>query len=84
MYTPYLLILTMFSGAGEIADPEPHATLASCRAELVRMKALVEDEWAEHGILRTQGECRERDPRTWSRSAEYRSVRSPEPMAASD
>lgn len=62
MYTPYLLILTMFSGAGEIVDPVPHASLQSCRAELVRMRVAVEREWAAHGILRTRGECRDHDP----------------------
>lgn len=62
MYMPYLLILTMFSGAGEIIDPHPHPTLASCEAELSRMEIAVEKEWAVHGVLRTQGECRESDP----------------------
>jgi len=72
MYTPYLLILTMFSGAGEIVDPEPHASLESCESELVRMQAAVENEWAEHGILRVAGECRDHDPSTWSTVAERR------------
>lgn len=58
-------ILTMFSGAGEVIDPDPHATLASCESELVRMQAAVETEWAVHGILRTAGECREYDPASW-------------------
>lgn len=38
MYTPYLLILTMFSGAGEIIDPQPHLSLVSREAELVKSK----------------------------------------------
>ena len=59
MYTPYLLILTMFSGAGEIIDPVPHSTRSSCRAELAVMKEAVEREWAVHGVLRMKGECRE-------------------------
>jgi hypothetical protein len=58
MYTPYLLILTMFSSAGEIIDPQPHLSLVSCEAELVKMQAAVEREWAVHGILRAQRECR--------------------------
>ena len=62
MYTPYLLVLTMFSGAGEIVDPDPHLTLASCEAELSLMERAVETEWSVHGILRTRGECRVHDP----------------------
>lgn len=58
MYTPYLLILTMFSGAGEIVDPHPHASLLSCQAELETMKDAVNREWSVHGILRMKGECR--------------------------
>lgn len=58
MFTPYLMILTMFSGAGEIIDPIPHASLASCKSELVRMQIAVNEEWAVHGILRMKGECR--------------------------
>ena len=59
MYTPYLLIMTMFSGAGEIVDPNPHASLGSCHSELEIMKEAVKREWAIHGILRMKGECRE-------------------------
>jgi len=59
MYTPYLLIMTMFSGAGEIVDPKLHNTLASCEAEIQVMKETVEREWAMHGILRMHGECRD-------------------------
>jgi len=75
MYTPYLLILTMFSGAGEIVDPVPHDSLASCESELVRMRTAVETEWAAHGILRTAGECRDYEPASWNLVAGRRTVR---------
>ena len=81
MYTPYLLILTMFSGAGEIVDPRPHASLASCESELVRMRRAVESAWAEHGILRTAGECRDYDPASWSLVAGRRPAGAPGPVA---
>ena len=84
MYTPYLLILTMFSGAGEIVDPVPHATLESCEAELVRMRRAVENEWAEHGILRMAGECRDHDPSAWSPIPGRRPARAPGPVATAD
>lgn len=58
MYTAYLLILTMFSGAGEIVDPNSHRSLASCEAELTVMREVVRREWAMHGILKMKGECR--------------------------
>jgi len=83
MYTPYLLILTMFAGAGEIIDPVPHASIERCESELARMRAAVENEWAAHGILRTKGECRVHDPASWSHVAERRSS-SPPAMAAAD
>ena len=69
MFTPYLLVLTMFSGAGEFIDPDPHASLASCESELAVMTSLVEEEWAMHGILRTKGECRDYDPESWNLTA---------------
>ena len=68
-YTPYLVFLTMFSGAGEIVDPRPHASVASCRSELVRMREAVRSARSVDGILATQGECRAYDPGTWSRAA---------------
>ena len=58
MYTAYLLILTAFSGAGEIVDPNPHNSLADCEKELSVMKEVVEREWAVHGIIRMKGDCR--------------------------
>ena len=58
MYTAYLLILTAFSGAGEIIDPNPHASLERCEEELSVMKEVVEREWAAHGIVRMKGDCR--------------------------
>lgn len=58
MYTAYLLIMTMFAGAGEIVDPALHGSLDSCESELEIMKETVEREWAQHGILRMKGECR--------------------------
>ncbi len=58
MYTAYLLILTAFSGAGEIVDPAQHKSLDSCMNELQIMKEAVTREWSEHGILRMKGECR--------------------------
>lgn len=81
MFTPYLLILTMFSGAGEIIDPNPHATLASCETELVLMQETVKREWAVHGILRMAGECREYDPVSWSLVAGSRSLREQDRVA---
>lgn len=59
MHTAYLLILTMFSGVGEIIDPQPHHSLASCQSELETMKEAVNREWSVHGILRMKGECRD-------------------------
>ena len=79
VYTPYLLVLTMFSGAGEVVDPAPHASRASCEAELDAMRAAVELEWAEHGILRTRGECRDYDARLWKPAAGVRPVGGSEP-----
>ena len=79
MYTPYLLILTMFSGATEIIDPDPHASLASCESELVRMRDAVQNEWAEHGILRTAGECRTYDPASWNLAVGKRPASPPDP-----
>lgn len=58
MYMAYLLILTAFSGAGEIVDPHLHHSLDSCQQELAIMQELVREEWAEHGIVRMKGECR--------------------------
>lgn len=72
MYTPYLLVMTMFSGASELVDASPHASLESCEAELVRMREAVEDAWAADGILRTSGECRAYDPSMRSREAAVR------------
>ena len=83
MYTPYLLVMTMFSGASELVDPAPHASLASCEAELVRMREAVEDAWAADGILRTSGECREHGPSTGSREAAVRPTGRPA-LAAAD
>ena len=84
MYTPYLLILTMFAGATEIIDPEPHASLASCQSELTLMKTLVEEEWAMHGILRTKSECRDYDPASWNLTAGWRPADRPDLVAQSD
>ena len=84
MYTPYLLIMTMFSGASEIIDPEPHASLASCESELVRMRHAVENEWAEHGVLRMAGECRVHDPDSWNLVAGKRAVAPPRRIASTD
>lgn len=84
MYTPYLLIVTMFSGAGEIIDPDPHHSLASCESELVRMQTAVENEWAIHGVLRMAGECREYDPASWSLVAGRQPVSVPDLAAATD
>lgn len=73
MYTAYLLILTTFSGAGEIIDPVPHNSLKSCQAELSSMKEIVQREWAIHGILRMKGDCRPsedfKDARVYPHSA---------------
>jgi len=82
VYTPYLLILTMFSGAGEIIDPSPHPSLVSCHAELARMKSTVEVAWASHGVLRMKGECRDYDPDAWNHSAGHESARPPGLAAA--
>lgn len=58
MYTPYLLIVTMFSGAGEYIDSNPQYSLETCEQQLAVMEASLKEELAIHGILRTKGECR--------------------------
>ena len=75
MYTPYLLVMTMFSGAGEVVDSRPYASLGGCEAALERMRESVEEAWAEHGIIRTSGECRAFDPDSWSGVATRRPAR---------
>ena len=58
MYTACLLILTAFSGAAGIIDPNPHASLQDCEQELSVMKEIVEREWTVHGIIRMKGDYR--------------------------